>query len=426
MGVGVFRRVLMLGAVVTVGGCESSSQNTTTISGTAVTEVGRLAGGVVVGILSSNTLQTVVTDADGGFTLKGVTVPYDGMVADSAAQNLTIYQGLTTSHPTLTAFVAASSLTSRSATLEGSVSAAATAVGDIEEFNLDLVTPLGFAVEFGNFIPPTGTFEMRVGWSGPATVSSDLYILSRHQVFSGTPTAIDVTTVWDGFAKVAGITLDDGRTVTGLDAGLEAIDSGSISGTVTLPAGFNPASPPLVVLYAHPVVGPSFYVNPNKLSLESADFAFDAPDLPGIPLQVEAVGESDGGAGYIVLQTVPVGASGANVTFPAPASPVSPAHSAGLQGSSASFSWTAVGDAGVYLFQIVGNGTVSVFTTQLSATLPDVSRFHLTFLGSSTWVVASFATPSNVDQLVGDGGVGVLLQGDLVETISVLRGVTLE
>jgi hypothetical protein len=69
---------------------------------------------------------------------------------------------------------------------------------------------------------------------------------------------------------------------------------------------------------------------------------------------------------------------------------------------------------------------VTIYTAHSSAMLPDTAQFGLPALGTATWRVTSFDTPSSVDDLVGDAGLGVLYLGDSVQTKSPINDVVLE
>jgi hypothetical protein len=367
--------------------------------------------------------------ADGTFEVTGVLLPYTAMVADIQLNALNVFEGLTTLHPVLTAPLQSSSpfpeASTRSATVECQVTAEpGLTLQNVEEITSGFITPLGdgsaFSViaGFATNLPPW-TFTAEFGWTGPATLSGDLYVLSHtnNTNLPPPPAGQSFPVVFDGFGLLRGITLQDGETLTVLDAGLEPIASDRVSGTVTVAPGAELSFQPVVFLYAHPAPGHAFVVNSNELGFQTANFSMGAPVVSSLPLQVYAFAEFDGGSAFVIYQSVTPGASNVVVAVPTPAALEVPKRQ-----PTDNFQWTAVDGASLYLFQVQGTGTGqplwSVYTTALTATLPDASRLGLSPLGEATVGVASFASPANVDQLVGDAGTTALVAGDIEETVS--------
>ena len=449
------RRTLTLLALLAVGlssACGSRTPSGETITGTVLVAPPLVPGNFSVGIYSGGGLQTVQVNADATFRVTGVTVPYDAMVYSTdygvalgccvalGGGVANVFQGLTVLHPALTvpgqSPVPGQSfgLQPRSATVQGAVTGL-TGTG-IENASLGFSKPLGGSSDILFLEAPGQTFGQPIGWSGPATVTGDLYFFVSHIATYASPLCQCPEcfySVYDGFAVLPGINLTDGDTVTGLDAGLQQVASTRlVTATLAYPAGFVPT---LFVtsLVVHPGPGSGFQLldvasqTCPEQPVPLTGFVVGAPELPGIPLQLQTFGNGADSSEYMVTQTVSSLDAGIRVSFPAPAQLTAPAEQATLRQASAAFQWTSVTGAAIYLVNVVGSrGVLTIYTTQSSAMLPDTSQLALPALGTASWRVTSFDTPSSVDDLVGDAGLGVLYLGDSVQTKSPINDVVLE
>jgi hypothetical protein len=398
--------------------CACGSPGGVTISGTVVTALPSAAG-LRVGVTSGGNLQTVVANGDGTFQVTGVQLPYTAMVADIQLNSLNVYEGLTTIHPTLTAPFHTVDGTAR----HGGLECVATAepgltFSEVEEVIVGLVTPLGDGTGFGVIAAlnsPPWSFQTNFGWMGAASLPADVYVLSyTANATVLPPPGQTFPVVFDGFGLLRGVTLEDGQTLTDLDAGLAPIASDRAAGSVSLAPGAELVFGPAVNLWAHPEPGHAFLVAENELGFVAADFSMGAPVVASLPLKVHLLAAFDGGSGLIIYQGVTAGDSDIVVVAPTPPSIRAP----GPQPTS-TYEWTAVEGAGIYLLQAqAGQALWSVYTSALTTTLPDAAPLGIATLRQANVTVGSFATPSSVDQLVGDAGIAVLVAGDLVEAIS--------
>lgn len=242
--------------------------------------------------------------------------------------------------------------------------------------------------------------------------------------FPPPPTLAEVT-IYDGFVMFPAVTVSDGETRAGLDAVLQPVGTEQLSGTVTYPAGFEPYMDPVVSLFIQQGSELSF---PLDVSIGSTDFTLAVPQLPRIAFQVQASALTDDmNAGYQVTQRVASFDGGLlQLTFPTPPMLEAPANFGTVQQASSTFQWSPVAGASLYFLQIQGDGNISVYTTQPSVTLPDLSTFGVPALGKASWGVWSFSNPSNVDQLVADAGFSVFNLADQVQTHSALGSVVLQ
>jgi hypothetical protein len=395
-----------------------------TISGTVVTALPSAAG-LRVGVTSGGKLQTVVANGDGTFQVTGVELPYTAMVADIQLNSLNVFEGLTTLQPTLTAPFHPLDAASRSGSLVCVATAeAGVTFSQVEQVVVGFISPLGDGTGFGSIAAlnsPPWSFQTGFGWVGPPTLAGDLYILSYTVDATVLPPAGQTfPVVFDGFGLLRGITLEDGQTLTGLDAGFAPIGSDRASGSVSLPPGATLLFGPAVNLWAHPVPGHAFLVAENELGLDSVDFSMGAPVVPGLPLKVHMLAEFDGGSGVIIYQTFNPGDSDVAVVVPTPPTMDVPSNQA-----TSTFRWTAVDGASLYLFQAQADQALwSVYTSSLTTTLPDASALGLSPLGQASVIVGSFASPASVDQLVSDAGTAALVAGDVVQTLSSISATT--
>lgn len=166
---------------------------TITVSGFVKDFDGEPVSGVPV-IIKGKT--PVTTNANGAFTVSGVSKPYEARVIFSTDQAALVYQGLTRTDPTLIYLGIASNY--KSATISGSVPPA---IGKITRvfFNTD---EMAWSAEADQV---TGSYILSVDWKGTDnSLSGTLQVLRWTQGSNGLPTQ------YDAYGFKQSITVSDG------------------------------------------------------------------------------------------------------------------------------------------------------------------------------------------------------------------------
>ncbi len=185
---------------------------------------GAAVAGQTVLITSGTFSQSVVSDATGAFSVPNVPTPYDATVIDSGGKEAVQYVGLTRADPSLTDLV--SSSTPQTASVAGSFTGGTYPESASTNTQILFVSPQ-ITVDFSD--PGDGTFSSPVNWAGPSTTTGALYALQVHTV-AGLPA--DFPGYW-----LAESLAHQWESLTGQTVALSGVTTGTISGTITAPAG---------------------------------------------------------------------------------------------------------------------------------------------------------------------------------------------
>jgi hypothetical protein len=390
---------VMATATVNVG---PKPANPIVVTGAVVDANGQPTPGLTVVIASSSGSQTLVTDANGTFTTTNVLPPYDATVVQ--ATQATVYQGLSRTDPTLTAFF---SLTNnRSAGISGSL------VGGTYPESAGYNTFLVFAspqTVHSVGTPTTATYSSTLAWPGPSTTTGTLYALQVHSS-GGLPTD------YPGYGTLSGVALTDTGSVTGQNVTLGSVTTGTVSGSVTAPTGYS-------IFYKSVAIQEASNFNLSVLLDEnsSSTFSYVTPVIANMTLTVTATAVSAAGEFSAVLKA-DQSPNATGLTFDIPPAPTltSPANAATGVTVSTPFNWTDF-PSGVYEFQATSSSGVTfyVLTAATTATIPDLSAFGLPLPASTafTWFVLGFAPVQTIDLLASPGGINSVTI-DLSEAVS--------
>jgi hypothetical protein len=379
-----------------------------TVNGTVVDIAGQPAAGETVLITSGAFSQTVVSDGDGGFSVPNVPSPYNATVIQST--QAIQYQGLTRTDPTLTAFFFVTD--NRSASLSGSFTG-----GTYPE-------PAGYQTELVFDSPQTtrslgdptsGSYSKSIPWPGPSTTTGSLYALQIHNV-------ANLPADYPGYGTLSPVLLQDTGNVSGQNISLSPVTSGSLSGTVTPPAGYTVAYKSIALQVA------------SSLSLSvvfdgssSTTFTYVTPVIVSTPLTVTAAATSTAGEFSAVLKA-DQSANGTGLTFnipPAPTLTAPPAASTGVT-TATPFAWTIYAN-GIYEFQATSASgpTFYVLTAATTATIPDLTASGLPLPASTgySWSIIGLSPVSSIDLLAAPGGINAVTV-DLNQSQSVSQSFT--
>jgi hypothetical protein len=384
-----------------VGGCSPS----TNVGGTVVYPSGAPASGNTVVIIDgSNSRTSLTTDANGAFSLNGVTTPYSAIVVESdprlpmQLRTTTAYLGLTRADPSLVADGPAGAFSENDGTLNVTLSG-----GTYPQPRTNYKTNLDFAspevqqasVSLGGTRGATNSLD--VTWSDPSSgpTSGTLYALQVHSDESGLPTdypgyGMTSTSVAAGMATSASLAL-------------QPVATAMLSGVLVLPAGYS-------LIYT------TGYLNSGQAllplfadSTQPRAFAYTTPAIAGTTLLLEALALNATNDLW-VTSAVGLAADATGVSLACPVAPalVSPADGQTSVTASTDFSWLGQ-DNGIYEVDFGGN--LVVWTGSTTATLADLLSPDGSPIAGSTefsWHVTRVSPYASMDALVAPQSVATL------------------
>jgi hypothetical protein len=338
-----------------------------------------------------------VSEADGSFSIAGVSAPYDVIIINNPTNTGFIFQGLSRVDPTLQLFDL-SSAPSFSAQVSGNLAGGAGFPNPASHQAI-----IAFGSEDGSgrlrLAPASGPAygPMSVNWSGTTTTNGSLHALQWKVNASGLPT--DYT----GYAKKA-FSLSDGGVFgsPATDLNLSNVSELNISGTVSLPSGYSSQ-------------GRVMYVDWGKnttslLAMEPSltpNFTYATPNLPDTTMTLLNLACGVGGcaglnnSSWVYKTGLSVSASNvglANFKIPSPSLPVDVA--VGIDADT-EFSWEAM-DNSVHMVMFQGGGAnpdYVVVTTKNTTKLPDLSAEGLGLPSGAnySWMVLGFNPFATMD-----------------------------
>ncbi|HZJ52960.1 MAG TPA: hypothetical protein VFD38_02385 [Myxococcaceae bacterium] len=369
---------------------------TITVAGTVkdLTRKGIAAATVAIGS------QHTTTDGTGGFTIAGVTAPYDAtVIVPVGSRNAAIvFKGLTRVDPTLFALPVAGTLPS-AGTVTGSVSG-----GDPLPAASDIT-----AVSWGSpETTQTNTFatnpwSLNLSWAAtPAATTGNVHALQWTPA-SGIPTG------YRGHGVKTGVAVANGGTTSSVAVAMSAPASSTIGGTVTVPAGVTMTGKALSIDFAD---GASFSVG----SENSAATAFNYPVPTGIDstASVLAGGTATGAITLTRVRGIAAGSTGTTVSVLAPATQSTPVNNATGVSTSTDFTWTQLTGGLHFVVITSASATAPVYyliTTGTTGRIPDLSALGVVLPGATaySWAILAVGPWASVDDFAG--GTGLLPTG---------------
>ncbi len=390
-------------AVLLVDGCSKSSStgpstggtgSVITVAGKVVKANGTSVAGVpvvVTGLPSTN------TDANGNFSIAGVTTPYDIAVVDGTSKNAFVYKGLTRSDPTLV-FLNAPLGTAHTGSLSGKIFGGDftpnQGANDVTEvaFGSPETNPYGTTSANGTFGP------IGLSWYGPTATTGNLYALQ----VQNDPNPPNLPVTYKGYGVKAGIAVNDGSTITNQFDTLSAVGTGTFTGTVTLPTGYTFSSKAMWARISSSVLIPLFFENTAATAL-----TYNTPLIPGATLAFGVRAQNGTAIAFAYKIGLANGATGVSIPVPAAPGLSLPINGATKVDTTFTFSWTAYpGGIHVFFMQSAGNPTYYVLTSGTSTTIPNLKSLGLPLPATATysWAVAGFAPFASVDAAAGPAG----------------------
>jgi hypothetical protein len=393
------RPAMVLLAAAVIFGCSSDSDSPSG-AGTVITVTGRVIDGSSQPIPNTPVIITglpaTTTDANGSFTVTGVTTPYDVTAILSASKISITYKGLTRSDPVIY-FTGASLLAPNSATVSGTVSGGAGYPLLINHANRAMfVSPEVFRSTTPNFT--TGAYSMSAGWTGAATITGTLHALQWETDASGLPST------YTGYVAKPNVALTAGGTFANQNLALTAVTGSNVSGTVTLPAGLTLSNKRISLAFNS--------LGAAQLGSDATAgtaFNFVVPNIAGAIVVLSANAASGAlGTSTVTLRSTP-GASNVGLVLQPPPQHSLPVSAATGITTASPFSWTPV-TGGVYVLVLngpAGEPSYFIVTTATSGQIPDLSAQGLG-LGASknyTWQIHSLGPFTTMDAATGPIGV---------------------
>ena len=340
-----------------------------TVTGSVVGPLDLPMSGVTVASQGESTF----TNADGAFTLSGLSVPYD--VAVSAAMGdggVHVFEGMTTATPVLSPYfglammggVPPSTATIGGSALGGAAVGANRAVVVCVEGN-------SVAVYGCDYVSSGATnYSVDAGWFEPGDVDVTVHAVHLEWTADGTPLA------YLGYDTFDLVLTDAGAEVQ--DLTLEPVPSHLVTGTIEPGIGVTTQGTVGFVRF-----GETLSMAVYEAATATNDLSVLMPDIPGVTYDFWAVGSGPGGISNGWVRGVGVDAG--TVALPAPAELLAPADLATDVDLTTTFSATDVGGPTTFLWTPdVAGPTLALTTTRTSVTIPDPA-------------IGGFAMPSGAD-----------------------------
>jgi hypothetical protein len=367
--------------------------DTITVSGSVVDIRLRPLAGAKVLVTG---LTPVVADPDGHFSISGVKTPYRIAAAVTSTPAAAIYDELTGDSVALVVPVGSLSASlPRQATVSGTVTGGA---GYPEPSDHTSILLFESPETSWSWHPSrtTGAYQMPLTWAGPGATTGTLHAL-QWQFDSETR----LPTGYAGYGTRTGVTVTDGGTLSGQDIQMSPVSTGSLSGTVTLPAGYALTAKMLSAVFVTSLA-PVWRLFSDITNATS--FAYVTPDLAGASFSVEV--DARAGDAFVTATKGGVSFNATGIPVVLPAAPVLGGLEDGATGVGAGtrVSWSRMSGA-IYLLKIMpgaGQGVqYYVFTGDTTATIPDLASLGLRLTPGTAyeWGVTGVAPFANLDAL---------------------------
>ncbi|HVO30452.1 MAG TPA: hypothetical protein VMV18_06940, partial [bacterium] len=361
---------------------------------------------VSVLVLNQPAASITLTNTAGAFSITNVLPPYDLAILSPAFHQATIYRGLTRPDPTLS--IEPNPNPEATASLVGTVAAGAGfPEGATTTSRLSLHNKGGFT---GINRTPSSTdsswSDTNYPWVGPSPIDVVLHVLEWTFDVNNHP----VTFTRFGTATKTGVT--PGAVLTGIDVPVSTVAStGTLSGTVTAPAGYNLPSVSIGVTFAPGFTGgPSIDAGDvlpidGLSSLTNGQFSFHTPVIPNTDFVVFSASSDPFGFTSFNRKGLAANATGVNLVIPEHPTQLLPPNG-GFASTGTLFAWTAPTQSVSRLRLFVPGFEVDVVQEASQLELPDLSEIGFSIPAGSPcgWVVDSFGTFSSIDDAAGPGG----------------------
>ncbi len=387
----------------TVGGLTASATITIdpavqVLAGKVIAPGGAPVAGASVRVGSAS----ATTDAQGAFSLPGVTVPYDITATAPDGLLTSAYPGLRRMDPTLVLFLDADPGYPRSVDVTGALSGGA---GFPQPAGREAGVTFKSAEATGTCPVQAGasTFLLGTRWAGPSSVAGQLHALQWTVDAGKRPVG------YDGYGFRAGVTLVDGAALSGQDLALGVVAAKSIGGTIVNP----PYNTVGISVFAVFQDGARIRVLPppgDPSSFPSNGFTspFSIPTPAVLGSTIDLVARQDyAGMAYQEVHRHGLAPDAAGVAIVFGGLPTQDQPAAGATGVApgTTFRWHSMPDPSVYVASFrgpVGTPGYDVLTAAQSLTIP--AAFPLPPSTLFTWRIRGSSAFSTVEEAAGPGG----------------------
>jgi hypothetical protein len=329
------------------------------------------------------------SDANGNFTMAGVTSPYELVVLQPTIMYAQVFEGVTRKDPIVLVFQSQSS-TPKKASLVVNFSGTGTGYG-----LMDVSNPVNANGGVTGAVGTPGTsYSQDLQWTGPSSFEGNVCAI-LYQNVNGVATAINA------FGEEDRVFLQDGQTTT-VGLNMAAVQSKVVSGKVTVPTGFTLNYKVLGFVCGGNAQRPSYPFTFDTSS--STDFSYPTPVTPNV-LYMAASAQK--GNAYVYVQQSGVAPDGSGITLALPPAieQTLPANNALGIAASASFSWspTTVGLSQVTVSPVnPGPLSLTIFTASATVTLPDLSALGYPLVKGVTyrWAINADSSIQTLDDVL--------------------------
>jgi hypothetical protein len=378
------------------GTAQATVAPSVTVSGTVTDATGNIASGETVLITSGTFSQSAVSDANGAFSVANVPTPYNATILDTGGVVASQYQGLTRPDPTLTDFVTINQTMSASVAgqLTGGAFPQTTGLATPVVFSSPQTTASSSALSIVSNGP---SYSGSVSWLGPTSTTGTLYALEVH-------TVSDLPVDYPGYGTASNVLLQNGASYSGQTIPLSAVTSGSISGTISGPAGYPVAGTELILEPSGASINTGGYFQLLNLATTSTSFTYTTPAIPDATLVLIAAVRGTSGDFTLLKTTVSPNATGLTLSVPAPPTLSLPIDAATDVSYTTPFAWTNF--TGVTFVVFTGTPTFYVVTAASTATIPDLTSSGLPLPTSAhySWQLLGVGPATTVDAVAVPGG----------------------
>ena len=350
-------------------------------------------------VVTAVTTTPVVTGADGTFTVKA-SPPYDLVATTPSGDQVIVVVGLTRVDPIVSI---PTSVSPRAyATFSGAMPAIAAGQGARVIFE-----PTDGKSRFSDYAMsngPTAAYERVPEWHAPGPFTGTMHL------FQYTTGASNPAATFLGYSKVENATADKDETTTIDFPALTPVQTGTISGVMTVPDGWSKGGSLFAFLRT---AGSKARLTVNQSTSSDLSFSLPVPEMTdatyGIAFRASG---TKSGEQSIVRKVVALGET-ANVTMPASATVSAPAEGATNVDAETELSWSKVdGVAHVMGDHTSGEPSATaplfhIITAGASAKLPNLAPFGAAFESGKTyaWRVVHYPLIATSDALTAKGDV---------------------
>lgn len=317
------------------------------------------------------------TDDKGNFSASGVSSPYRLVVLQPTQKYAQVYEGVTRPDPIVLVFQSVPNSAVRKAKLTVNFTGTGTGTG-----LMDVANPVNSNGGVNGSVATPGTsYSTDLQWAGPSSFEGNICAI----LYQNTA---NVATAINAFGQRERVFFQDAQTTT-TSLNMSAVQSKTISGSVTVPSGFTLNAKTLGFVCGGNALRPSYPFTFDTSN--STNFSYAAP-VTANALHMSASAKKGEASLYTQQFGIAPDATGVSLVLPQPIEQIEPANNALGVAASATFSWspTTVG-IGQATFNPVNPGPLSftVYTSGANITLPDLSilGYPLPKGTAFTWIV---------------------------------------